>query len=647
MSSSRIPTLLTVGICATTLAFVAIQRVMDERSETVAISDPPPELDHPWPPVVGERYPDMALHDLEGRLVRLSSLAGKVLLISPIGTTSPGSIGFEGGPDCEPLAGFAPQGNVQGLQQLLTQHGVPLDHEDLVTVHLLLYSTMHDAPTPEQARQWVKHFGLDERSNAVVLVGDRRYIRQETLRMIPGIQLVDRDFILRADGGGIRAPDNIYSVVIPTAARELGVADPTAEGTLADLTPDQLPPTRPAHPAAATLFALLTARDYAGLERECARLRARGRVPGGFLDQLSVAYEGLLEFPTTRDHLDAWCAGAPDSAYAHLVRGEHLIDFAWEARGGGWGNTVSDEGWLLYANRLNLAKAALERAAELDPKLPFPAAALITLGMGQGDELGAIFEHFKTAVRADPLCMKAYLRMVTPLLPRWGGNEKRLFRFVRQAIASAPDDPAMQVLLVDAHKGLFTGDARSEHLSSPKVKAELDRTFRLLEKAFPESASIWTQRARVAWYQGDLAESQRCALLAVKVGASELTRKIAVRYEAGLRGLEKNTKKALELYCQAARRGDLRSYYDVARIFKDGIGVRRNGEAAFAWASRGAHGGDVWSMLLLGNLYLTGRGTDRNLKSALEWYRKSASGGNAIARKYLPKFLAAHPELDR
>lgn len=40
-----------------------------------------------WPPKVGERFPDLELQNDRGENVRLSDLAGKTLLIEPIGMT--------------------------------------------------------------------------------------------------------------------------------------------------------------------------------------------------------------------------------------------------------------------------------------------------------------------------------------------------------------------------------------------------------------------------------------------------------------------------------------------------------------------------------------------------------------------------------
>jgi len=40
-----------------------------------------------WPPTSGETYPDLQLLDTTGEVVSLSSFAGRVLLIEPIGMT--------------------------------------------------------------------------------------------------------------------------------------------------------------------------------------------------------------------------------------------------------------------------------------------------------------------------------------------------------------------------------------------------------------------------------------------------------------------------------------------------------------------------------------------------------------------------------
>ena len=53
-----------------------------------------------------------------------------------------------------------------------------------------------------------------------------------------------------------------------------------------------------------------------------------------------------------------------------LLEGRFAVDDAWAARGGGWANTVTDEGWKVFRQRLADAEQALNRSWELDPTLP-------------------------------------------------------------------------------------------------------------------------------------------------------------------------------------------------------------------------------------------------------------------------------------
>src|SRR5262249_38271995 len=59
-------------------------------------------------------------------------------------------------------------------------------------------------------------------------------------------------------------------------------------------------------------------------------------------------------------------------------RGRSEIERAWLARGSGWANTVSPEQWQEFHGPLTAARTALERACQLEPRAPEPAAALIT-----------------------------------------------------------------------------------------------------------------------------------------------------------------------------------------------------------------------------------------------------------------------------
>ncbi len=109
------------------------------------------------------------------------------------------------------------------LDEAARKYGrVSLDDDGIVVVHLLLYGYDMGTPTLADARDWAKHYGLEERENHIVLVGDPRMLGPRTYRMIPGLQLVDQDFILRYDSAGNSAPDDMWTETWPAVAGMLG-----------------------------------------------------------------------------------------------------------------------------------------------------------------------------------------------------------------------------------------------------------------------------------------------------------------------------------------------------------------------------------------------------------------------------------------
>jgi len=161
------------------------------------------ELAFDWPPRVGEQYPDLELYDQNGRLTRLSDFRGKLILIEPIGMPCKACQAFCGGHQVGGFDGIPPQPGLPSIHEAAHTYGrFNLSDPRIVQVHLLLFNLDMQAPTVDDARAWADHFGLDRRRNQIVLAATPAMVNQASYQMIPGLQLVDRDFNLRFDSTG-------------------------------------------------------------------------------------------------------------------------------------------------------------------------------------------------------------------------------------------------------------------------------------------------------------------------------------------------------------------------------------------------------------------------------------------------------------
>ena len=71
------------------------------------------------------------------------------------------------------------------------------------------------APSVADAKAWAEHFGMETSREEFVLAGTREYIGKHTYNLIPGFQLIDKQFFLRSDSTGHRPKDSLYSTLIP------------------------------------------------------------------------------------------------------------------------------------------------------------------------------------------------------------------------------------------------------------------------------------------------------------------------------------------------------------------------------------------------------------------------------------------------
>ncbi|MHC5113043.1 MAG: hypothetical protein ACYTGP_01285 [Planctomycetota bacterium] len=122
------------------------------------------------------------------------------------------------------------------------------------------------------------------------------------------------------------------------------------------------------------------------------------------------------------DDVDPWVA--------KTVRGVFEIRRAWDERGNRFAHEVRDEQWDGFYRHLNRAYRVLGEAHALRPDRPEAATYLITVAMG-GSSLPREDERywFDQAVAAQVDWPRAYSKIFTALLPKWGGGLSEMYEF--------------------------------------------------------------------------------------------------------------------------------------------------------------------------------------------------------------------------
>lgn len=104
-----------------------------------------------------------------------------------------------------------------------------------------------------------------------------------------------------------------------------------------------------------------------------------------------------------------------------VIGGQYHVQKGWEARGGGFANTVSDKGWEGFQKHLESAAESFGKAWQLNTNAALPAVRMIYVTMGTSDteEMRMWFDR---ALSAEIDNAEAWSAMRFALYPRWHGS---------------------------------------------------------------------------------------------------------------------------------------------------------------------------------------------------------------------------------
>jgi len=131
--------------------------------------------------------------------------------------------------------------------------------------------------------------------------------------------------------------------------------------------------------------------------------------------------------------LGEWEKAIPDSLYVKTLQIKFWTSFAWKARGTGYRNTVTEEAWEIFKERLLEANVVYEDVQKEYPEgIPLSSlyVAAMTTALGQKwDNDKTLDELVIPAAKAWPENINIYTTYAHRLQPQWNGKKGDGYRF--------------------------------------------------------------------------------------------------------------------------------------------------------------------------------------------------------------------------
>jgi hypothetical protein len=131
--------------------------------------------------------------------------------------------------------------------------------------------------------------------------------------------------------------------------------------------------------------------------------------------------------------LKRWIAAKPESITPRVALAQAYLRFAWKARGRGYSNTVTQDGWKLFSERIEQAKQTLEQAETVAAKDAQWYRAMQTVALAQGWQREQADNLLQKAAELEPDYFYVYAAHANYLLPKWYGKPGDTETFVQSS----------------------------------------------------------------------------------------------------------------------------------------------------------------------------------------------------------------------
>lgn len=153
---------------------------------------------------------------------------------------------------------------------------------------------------------------------------------------------------------------------------------------------------------------------------------------------LTVSSKSLRTIKGDNKHLDGWLERNPDSRMARFIRLDRAVSAAWQARGTGFANTVTERGRDGFQTNLQKAEGIIDLLAK-EPTIPPRAyAAIFDTAKGLGWEADKIATYVDRMFKECPDNFTGHAAYADSLLPRWGGAPDDCKKYADRVLKEIP-----------------------------------------------------------------------------------------------------------------------------------------------------------------------------------------------------------------
>lgn len=255
---------------------------------------------------------------------------------------------------------------------------------------------------------------------------------------------------------------------------------------------------------------LLADGKYAELDQLANRLRTSKIAEASgywkldrFYDKLSPRDESGSDYTQILYELKKWLAQNPQSPTARVALAAAYIHYAWQARGGGYASTVSDESWKLFSSRLAQAQQTLDGSPDLKKRCPRAFAEYSSLAQGQSWDKKKYMALVDECHHLYPTYYTIDLYSTYFLLPRWYGDAGEVENFITSradSLGGAAGDKLYAQLVSHVRDYLDEPVGKNSLVSWARVKSGFKQIF----ADYPKSAGMRATFVRMAAAAGDL-----------------------------------------------------------------------------------------------------------------------------------------------